>query len=150
MLIYPTIIYLFICIFFFILYAQSAIDKVKFKQENLSWLKSHFHKSIVARFVPLLFSILTILELITAYLFLLNIIIILAPDNISSFIYKGFLFNNVGPSAAYYMSMVTLLSLFFGQRIAKDYEGAKTIAIYFTLNIVAVIFIAEYLGTEVI
>ena len=52
--------------------------------------------------------------------------------------------------SAHYMSMVTLLSLFFGQRIAKDYEGAKTIAIYFTLNIIAIIFILEYLGAEII
>lgn len=29
------------------------------------------------------------------------------------------------------LSCVSLLMLLFGQRMAKDYEGAKTIAIYF-------------------
>ena len=36
------------------------------------------------------------------------------------------------------LSCIVLLMLLFGQRIAKDYEGAKTIAIYFVSAIFAV------------
>ncbi len=36
------------------------------------------------------------------------------------------------------VSAVALLMLIFGQRIAKDYEGAKTIAIYFVTTIFGV------------
>ena len=36
------------------------------------------------------------------------------------------------------MSCVTLLLLLFGQRIAKDYDGARTIVIYFIPAILAV------------
>ena len=138
-------IYSLICIFFLILYAQSAIDKILCKQENISWLQSHFKQSILANYVSVLFFMLTLLEIITAFLFLINIIINVAPDNFSSSLEKVFFIESVGQMGAFYMSMITLLSLFFGQRIAKDYEGAKTIAIYFTLNIVVIIFVLEYL-----
>jgi len=92
---------------------------------------------------------LTLLEIITAFLFLINIIINVAPDNFSNSLETVFFIESVGQMGAFYMSMVTLLSLFFGQRIAKDYEGAKTIAIYFTLNLVAIIFVLEYLDKVV-
>ena len=139
-------IYTLICVFFLILYAQSAIDKIQCKKENISWLQGHFKQSILANYVPVLFFTLTLLELITAFLFLINIIIIVSPDDFSNILETVFFIDGIGQMGAYYMSMITLLSLFFGQRIAKDYEGAKTIAIYFTLNIVSVIFILEYLN----
>jgi len=139
-------IYILICVFFLILYAQSAIDKIQCKQENISWLQGHFKQSILANYVPVLFFTLTLLELITAFLFLINIIIIVSPDDFSNILETVFFIDGINQMGAYYMSMITLLSLFFGQRIAKDYEGAKTIAIYFTLNIVSVIFILEYLN----
>jgi len=139
-------IYILICVFFLILYAQSAIDKIQCKQENISWLQGHFKQSMLANYVPVLFFTLTLLELITAFLFLINIIIIVSPDDFSNILETVFFIDGIGQMGAFYMSMITLLSLFFGQRIAKDYEGAKTIVIYFTLNIVSVIFILEYLN----
>ena len=36
------------------------------------------------------------------------------------------------------LSCITLLMLLFGQRVAKDYEGAKTIAVYFIPSILLV------------
>jgi putative oxidoreductase len=35
------------------------------------------------------------------------------------------------PTASLCLAMTTFLMLFFGQRVAKDYAGAATIAIYF-------------------
>ena len=136
----PNIIYLFICTFFFILFFQSALDKILNKKDNLDWLNSHFKSSILSNSVPLLFFSLTILELISSILFLINIVNI--------FIEIRFYFLN--PILAFCLSMFTFLCLFFGQRIAKDYEGAKTIAIYFTLNILVIIFIFEYMDLKVI
>ena len=130
----PNIIYFFICSFFFILFAQSAIDKVQNKKENLDWLNSHFKSSILVQYVPFLFTILTILEFVCAFFFCINIINIFIDTDFVDF----------DPMLAFYISMLTFLSLFFGQRLARDYEGAKTIAIYFTLNIIAFIFVLEY------
>ena len=136
----PNIIYFFICTFFFILFFQSALDKILNKKDNLDWLNSHFKSSILSNSVPLLFFSLTILELISSILFLINIVNI--------FIEIRFYFLN--PILAFCLSMFTFLCLFFGQRIAKDYEGAKTIAIYFTLNILVIIFIFEYMDLKLI
>ena len=136
----PNIIYFFICTFFFILFFQSAIDKILNKKDNLDWLNSHFKSSILSNSVPLLFFSLTILELISSILFFINIVNI--------FIEIRFYFLN--PILAFCLSMFTFLCLFFGQRIAKDYEGAKTIAIYFTLNILVIIFIFEYMDLKLI
>ena len=136
----PIIIYLFICTFFFILFFQSALDKILNKKDNLDWLNSHFKSSILSNSVPLLFFSLTILELISSILFFINIVNI--------FIEIRFYFLN--PILAFCLSMFTFLCLFFGQRIAKDYEGAKTIAIYFTLNILVIIFIFEYMDLKLI
>ena len=36
------------------------------------------------------------------------------------------------------LSCITLLMLLFGQRVAKDYEGAKTIVVYFIPSILLV------------
>ena len=136
----PNIIYLFICTFFFILFFQSALDKILNKKDNLDWLNSHFKSSILSNSVPLLFFSLTILELISSILFFINIVNI--------FIEIRFYFLN--PILAFCLSLFTFLCLFFGQRIAKDYEGAKTIAIYFTLNILVIIFIFEYMDLKLI
>ena len=39
--------------------------------------------------------------------------------------------------------MVSLCMLIFGQRVAKDYEGAKTIAIYFGIALVSVLILGR-------
>ena len=40
--------------------------------------------------------------------------------------------------------MVSLCMLIFGQRVAKDYEGAKTIAIYFGIALVSVLILGNF------
>tara|TARA_Y100001968_G_C19365333_1_gene722196 strand:+ start:805 stop:1227 length:423 start_codon:yes stop_codon:yes gene_type:complete len=132
----PNIVYLFICSFFFILFAQSAIDKSRNEKENLDWLKSHFKSVINAEFVTILFYILTLLEYISAIVFFQSILNVIVWNE----------YFTSHPETPFLFSMLTFLCLFFGQRLAKDYEGAKTIAIYFLLNIVAIIFSVEYLG----
>src|SRR5207245_5935233 len=49
--------------FLAILFLQSGIDKIVDRQGNLQWLKGHFAKSPLAGIVPLLFGVLTIIEL---------------------------------------------------------------------------------------
>src|SRR5207245_5523109 len=48
--------------FLAILFLQSGIDKIVDRQGNLEWLKGHFAKSSLGGVVPLLFGILTIIE----------------------------------------------------------------------------------------
>src|ERR1043166_1557966 len=49
--------------FLAILFLQSGIDKVVDRRGNLEWLTGHFAKSPLARFVPALLNVMTILEL---------------------------------------------------------------------------------------
>src|SRR5881296_2898150 len=53
---------IFASAFLAILFLQSGIDKIVDRKGNLEWLTGHFSKSPVAGMVPLLFTVLTIIE----------------------------------------------------------------------------------------
>ena len=110
---------LFILAIILVVFLQSAIDKITAWQGNLDWLKGHFGSTIFKNQVPLLLGTLTILELLTGLMAIVAIISLLF-FNTSNFAYYTAILANV-----------SLLCLLFGQRLAKDYEGAKTIVIYF-------------------
>src|SRR5881392_3717190 len=103
---------LLVSAFLAILFLQSGIDKIVDRQGNLSWLSGHFAKSPLARFVPLLFSLLTIIEL--------------AAGLLSGIGFLALIVFHI-PTIAFYgavASAIAILCLFFGQRMAKEYAGA--------------------------
>tara|TARA_R110002050_G_scaffold15706_3_gene48080 strand:- start:25247 stop:25645 length:399 start_codon:yes stop_codon:yes gene_type:complete len=106
-------------LFLIITFLQSGIDKILDWSGNLSWLKGHFSKSPLKNSVPVLLGIVLLTEMIAALLCIGGIYQILA-FNKTEIAFYGALF-----------SCISLLMLLFGQRMAKDYEGAKTIAVYF-------------------
>lgn len=110
---------LVLLLFLIITFLQSGIDKICDWKGNLSWLKQHFAKSPLKNSVPLLLSIVLIAEVIAALFCVAGIYQIIALQK-TDFAFYGAI-----------LSCITLLMLLFGQRMAKDYEGAKTIAIYF-------------------
>jgi uncharacterized membrane protein YphA (DoxX/SURF4 family) len=102
-----------------ITFLQSGWDKTFDWNGNLSWLKSHFEKTPLRKSVPLLLGTILVAELLTG---------ILSVWSLVEWIVLGV------SAMAYYaavLSCLTLLMLLFGQRIAKDYDGARTIVIYF-------------------
>ena len=105
--------------FWAIVFVQSGLDKVLDRKGNLSWLKGHFKDSPLGGMVPLLLSVLTIVELTAGALCVIGVIQILISDDLT--------FAQYGIQ----LSTVALLMLFFGQRISKDYAGAAVIATYF-------------------
>lgn len=107
-----------VCVFFAILFLQSGVDKVTDWKGNLDWLTGHFSKSPLKSLVPVLLGVLTLAELGTGILSAYGAL-------------KGFPGDRAWPSIAMIASCSTLLMLFFGQRVAKDYPGAATIAGYF-------------------
>lgn len=109
---------LILLIFLIIVFLQSGIDKVRDWKGNRSWLVGHFAESPFKNGVPLLLGIITIMELAAGVLSLVGLIHLLLHDN-TLFAFYGAL-----------VSAITLLLLLLGQRVAKDYEGAKTIVIY--------------------
>lgn len=113
-------------IFLIITFLQSGIDKILDWSGNISWLKEHFAKSALKNMVPLLVGIILVTEMVAALFCIAGIYQIMAYD-IIEFAFYGAI-----------VSCIALLMLLFGQRMAKDYEGAKTIAIYFVPAILLV------------
>ncbi|HJT44723.1 MAG TPA: hypothetical protein VJ721_00495 [Chthoniobacterales bacterium] len=112
--------------FLAILFLQSGIDKIVDRQGNIQWLVGHFAKSPLAKMVPLLFRVLTIVELSAGLLSAIGVVALLVTHN---------------PAIAFYgaiVSAVALLCLFFGQRMAKEYAGAAVLVPYFLLALVAI------------
>lgn len=110
---------LLILLFLIITFLQSGIDKVFDWTGNLSWLQGHFADTPLQNMVPFLLGTVLLAEMAAGILCAVGIYQIVIMDESSVALYGAI------------MSCVALLMLLFGQRLAKDYEGAKTIAVYF-------------------
>lgn len=125
------VLQLLVSAFFAILFLQSGIDKVLDRRGNLEWLKGHFAKSPLGGMVPLLLSVLTIVELSAGALSAIGCVLILLRQ---------------GAAIAFYgavLSGLALLALFFGQRMAKDYPGAASLVPYFLVVIAGIIWLGQ-------
>ncbi|TAF64496.1 MAG: DoxX family protein [Cytophagales bacterium] len=107
--------------FWAILFLQSGLDKVIDWKGNLDWLKGHFSKTPLKNLVPMMLLGITFMEVSSGVISLAGIIEMLA--------YNTKHFAAIGAI----LSALSLLMLFFGQRIAKDYAGAATLVPYFML-----------------
>lgn len=116
--------------FLAILFIQSGLDKVFDWKGNLEWLTGHFSKSFLAGMVPLLLGTLTLFEVSAG--------VISAIGAVEVLVFKTFCFAFLGTL----VSAVSLIMLFFGQRIAKDYAGAGGLVPYFLLVIIDLYFLA--------
>jgi putative oxidoreductase len=105
--------------FWSILFLQSGLDKLLDWSGNLQWLKGHFSKSLFANAVPLLLAILTLTELTSGIVSLTGAFYFLG--------YNSLILCQIGTLLA----SVSILMLFLGQRIAKDYPGAASLTPYF-------------------
>lgn len=108
-----------ILLFLTITFVQSGYDKLFYWKDNVAWLKEHFSKTILKNLVPQALGIILVLELIIGVLSIAGIFNLLRNGDRTYGFYAAVL------------SCVTLLLLLFGQRLAKDYDGARTIVIYF-------------------
>lgn len=106
-------------LFLAITFLQSGWDKIADWKGNLGWLQGHFSKTLFKDIVPLLLCVILVLESISGVLAVFGVVQLVASDG-----------NSFGFYAAV-LSSITLLFLLLGQRIAKDYDGARTIVIYF-------------------
>ena len=112
---------IFIAIFLFIAFFQSGLDKVIDRRGNLDFLKAHFSDSPISKIIPIMLLILTFLEIIGSLM--LGYGVYYAFVNRSTlWIFYGFV-----------VIAITIIILFAGQRIAKDYLGAADLVPYFIL-----------------
>ena len=112
-------------LFLAITFLQSGLDKILDWKGNIGWLKEHFSKTFMGKIVEINVAIILIIEVIAGILAVLGIYQLVVNDNSTLGFYAAIL------------SAITLLLLLFGQRVAKDYDGARTIVIYLIPTIFA-------------
>jgi len=117
--------------FLAILFLQSGIDKVVDRRGNLEWLKGHFAKSPLVGIVPLMVTAITILEIGAGTLSAIGCGLIIFSRN-SMLAFYGAV-----------VAAISILALFFGQRMAKDYAGAAILVPYFLLALIAIYLLAR-------
>lgn len=122
------IAFILVLVFFLIVFIQSGLDKIFDYKGNLNFLKDLLKIYFSPTLIELALISVTILELTSGILCLIGIINFVFND--SNFI--GLLGLIIGS--------IALLVLLFGQRVSKNYDGAKTIAIYFILAMIGISF----------
>jgi hypothetical protein len=116
--------------FFAILFLQSGLDKLLNYKDNLSWLTGHFSNSILKGIVPFMLITITFTEMCAGLLSSYGIVLLMISNN---------------PQIAHWgavISSLSILMLFLGQRIAKDYAGAGNLVGYFIASVVAILLTA--------
>lgn len=114
------------CAFFAVCFLQSGLDKVWDWKGNVDWLTGHFGKTFLRSSVPLALAGITMLELASGVLCGVGAVAL----------FWGM--RGIG-EAGLCLSLVTLLLLFAGQRIAKEYVGAASLAGYFAVAVLALL-----------
>jgi diacylglycerol kinase len=117
---------IFVSLFLAILFLQSGIDKVVDRRGNLEWLKGHFAKSPLAGVVPVMVTMITLLEIAAGALSAVGCMMIIVSRNSSVAFYGAV------------VSAIAIIALFFGQRMAKEYAGAAVLVPYFILTLIAI------------
>ena len=120
------IVFLFVLAFFFIVFIQSGLDKIFDYNGNLAFLKDLLKIYFSPPLITFALILVTIFELISGILCLIGIV--------------DFIFNksNLIGLIGLIIGSLALLILLFGQRVSKNYDGAKTITIYFILAMIGI------------
>jgi hypothetical protein len=109
-----------------VLFIQSGLDKVFDWKGNLEWLTGHFSKTFLGGMVPVMLGTITLMELATGFLSAAGLVYFLVTDSLALIFYAAAL------------GAVSIIALFFGQRVAKDYAGAAVLVPYFILMLVLI------------
>ena len=123
-------IQLFCLLFLGILFTQSGMDKVVNYKDNLDYFKSHFEKSPLKGTVGLMMPLITLLETGAGILCLAGVVLLVLNDS-----------SNIGMLGAQ-LSALSVIALFFGQRMAQDYAGASVLVGYFLICIASIYFLS--------
>ena len=107
------------------------MDKVLDRKGNLDWLTGHFAQTPFKNSVPLMLSTVTLVELSAGVCSLVGAVgAVFEP-------LRAFMTVGTG------LACLALLMLFFGQRIAKDYPGAASLATYFVVALVSLFLVGH-------
>ncbi|MFK5880191.1 MAG: DoxX family protein [Flavobacteriaceae bacterium] len=114
-------------LFLIVTFLQSGIDKITDWKGNVSFITDHFKNSPLKNMVPMLVGTILVMEIIASLLMAFGIYKLVSVGDKSIAL--------LGAE----MSAISLIFMLIGQRLAKDYAGAMTLAIYFIINIFVLI-----------
>ncbi|AUC85747.1 DoxX family protein [Polaribacter sp. ALD11] len=121
---YPTEI--LILLFLIVTFIQSGADKLLDWKGNVSFIKEHFKNSPLKNSVPLLLAIILIIEVVAGILMMIGVYQLYTSEAKEI------------ASLGIALSAITLILLLIGQRLAKDYAGAMSLAVYFIITVFGV------------
>ena len=104
-----------------ILFLQSGLDKIFDWLGNKSWLNEHFKDSPLKNLVGLMLPVITGFEVLAGMLSGIGMVFLLVGGS---------------PDVAMIgliLAALSIVQLFFGQRMAKDYVGAAALVPYFLM-----------------
>jgi hypothetical protein len=116
-----------ILLFLIVTFLQSGVDKLIDWRGNLSFIKGHFKNSPLKNSVPLMLGIILIMEILASLLMIIGIYQIHTSE-LKEIAILGVM-----------LSGLSLIFLLIGQRLAKDYAGAMTLAVYFIITIIGLV-----------
>ncbi|PWG06226.1 DoxX family membrane protein [Polaribacter aquimarinus] len=112
-----------ILLFLIVTFLQSGIDKLTDWKGNIDFIKDHFKNSPFKNSVPLLLAIILVIEVVASLLMVFGVYQLYTSGT------KEIALLGVELSA------ITLIFLLIGQRLAKDYAGAMSLAVYFIITL---------------
>jgi len=123
MTLFYLILPLSLLLFVLITFGLSAVEKFSDWKGQISFLQDHFKNTFLSGMVPLLLTIISVVELAAAILAIYGIFTLITDGNFEPGFY------------ALTAATLSLLMLMFGQRMAKDYVGSANLTAYFMVCI---------------
>jgi uncharacterized membrane protein YphA (DoxX/SURF4 family) len=115
-----------ILLFLIVTFLQSGIDKLLDWQGNVSLIKDHFQNSPLKNYVPLLLTVVLIIEVVASFFMIIGVFQLYTSEAKEI------------ASLGIELSAITLILLLIGQRLAKDYAGAMSLAVYFIITLLGI------------
>jgi len=115
-----------ILIFLIVTFLQSGLDKLTDWNGNVSFIKDHFKNSPLKNSVSLLVGIILLIETVAGFFMIVGVYQLITTGT------KEIALLGV------VLAAITLIFLLIGQRLAKDYEGAMSLTVYFILTVFGV------------
>ncbi len=123
---YKHYIIILILVFFGITYSFSLLEKIFNWNSTISFYREHFKNTFLSKNINLAVGLVCVLETIVLF--------ILAKNS-----YNYYLSSSVDSYLEFLLSSACLiLFLLLGQRIAKDYQGASSLGVYFVVNLIGI------------
>ena len=116
-------------VFLNITYWISSCEKVFDFKGNLAWMQPHFANSALKNRVPFALGILIAFEVLTALFSAVGLFTLLTQKTTEFVIYAN------------YLNVACLFLMLIAQRLAKDFDGARTIVIYLIPSLLALLFL---------